>query len=75
LKQRNVHPIGILKPHVGIAPRGHHGRVDEGRAVGERLVHRRVQVRHLQGDMEIKEKLSVNRLCESEPEVKRQDIV
>lgn len=53
LKQRDLHPIGVLQADVVIAPGSHHRLVDEGRAVGEEFVHGGVQVGHLQGKADL----------------------
>ena len=48
LKQRNLHTVGILKPHIGITPWGQDGGVDQCRPVGEQALHCRFNIRHLQ---------------------------
>lgn len=53
LKQRDLHPIRVLQADVVITPRGHHGFVDEGRALGEEFVHGGVQVGDLQGKADL----------------------
>lgn len=47
LKQRNLHAVGVLEPHVMIAPGSNDWRMDQSRPMGEQALHGRLQVRNL----------------------------
>ena len=48
LKERELHAIGIFQPYVAMSPRRHNGRVYEPRSLGEKTVHRSLQIGHFQ---------------------------
>ena len=48
LKERELHPVGIFQPCVAMSPGSYNRRVYEARTLGEKTVHRSLQIGHFE---------------------------